>query len=75
MMSQPDNAPPRMNRMFVVSNMDELLLRVLAPPGGGTLASVPSTIFSSACCTPSPDTSRVMDRFSALRATLSISSM
>ena len=61
--------------------MDELLLRVLAAAlrrswgGGGTLASGPSTIFSSACCTPSPDTSRVMDRFSALRATLSISSM
>ena len=62
--------------MFVVSMWMQLLLGVLAaalrrarwPPQ-------PSTILSSACCTPSPDTSRVMERFSALRATLSISSM
>ena len=26
----------------------------LRPPCGGTLATVPSRIFSSACCTPSP---------------------
>jgi len=43
--------------------------------GGGTDAVVPSRIFSSACCTPSPDTSRVIDGFSLLRAILSISSM
>src|SRR5438552_4582352 len=30
----------------------------LRPPCGGTLAIVPSRIFKSACCTPSPDTSR-----------------
>ena len=42
---------------------------------GGTDAVVPSRILSSACCTPSPDTSRVMDGFSDLRAILSISSM
>ena len=47
----------------------------LRPPCGGTEASVPSRILRSACCTPSPDTSRVIERFSALRATLSISSM
>ena len=61
--------------MFVVSMWMSSCCGCLRPPCGGTLASVPSTIFSSACCTPSPDTSRVMDRFSALRATLSISSM
>ena len=32
----------------------------LRPPWGGMLATVPSSIFSSACCTPSPETSRVM---------------
>ena len=39
------------------------------------LAVVPSRIFSSACCTPSPETSRVMLGFSDLRAIWSISSM
>jgi hypothetical protein len=32
----------------------------LRPPCGGMLATVPSSIFSRACCTPSPLTSRVM---------------
>ena len=45
------------------------------PPWGGTEATVPSRILSRACWTPSPETSRVIDGFSALRATLSISSM
>ena len=36
---------------------------------------VPSISFSSACCTPSPDTSRVIDGLSDLREILSISSM
>src|SRR4029078_6837079 len=30
------------------------------PPCGGTLATVPSSIFRRACCTPSPETSRVI---------------
>ena len=47
----------------------------LRPPWGGTEAVVPSRIFRSACCTPSPETSRVIDGLSALRAILSISSM
>ena len=34
-----------------------------------------SSSFRSACCTPSPDTSRVMEGFSDLRDILSISSM
>ena len=42
----------------------------LRPPFGGTLAIVPSMILSSACCTPSPDTSRVMRRVVALAADL-----
>ncbi len=51
-------------------------MRVLtAALRGGTEACVPSRIFSSACCTPSPDTSRVIDGFSLLRAILSTSSM
>ena len=37
--------------------------------------TVPSRIFSKACCTPSPDTSRVSDGLSLLRAILSISSI
>ena len=40
-----------------------------------TEAVVPSRILSRACWTPSPETSRVIDGFSLLRATLSISSM
>ena len=40
-----------------------------------TEAVVPSKIFSSACWTPSPETSLVIDGFSDLRAILSISSM
>ena len=38
----------------------------LRPPCGGTEAIVPSISFSSACCTPSPDTSRVIDGLSRL---------
>ena len=42
---------------------------------GGTLATVPSRIFKSACWTPSPDTSRVIDTFSDFFVILSISSI
>ena len=41
----------------------------------GTKIFSPSRILSSACWTPSPDTSRVIDGLSALRAILSTSSM
>src|SRR5581483_7906557 len=41
-------------------DLQEFLLRMLAAPCGGTLAIVPSMILSSACCTPSPETSRVI---------------
>jgi len=50
-------------------------VRVLAAALRRTLAVVPSRIFSSACWTPSPETSRVIDGFSLLRAILSTSSM
>ena len=73
--SRPANAPPRMNSTFVVSIWMNSWCGCLRPPWGGTDACVPSRIFSSACCTPSPETSRVIDGFSLLRAILSISSM
>ena len=74
-LSMPANAPPQMNRMLVVSIWMNSWCGCLRPPWGGTEAVVPSRIFSSACCTPSPETSRVIDGFSLLRAILSISSM
>ncbi len=73
--SRPSNAPPQMNRMFVVSTCTNSWFGCLRPPCGGTDAIVPSTSFSSACCTPSPTTSRVIDGLSDLREILSISSM
>ena len=73
--SSPTKAPPQMNRMFVVSTGVNSWCGCLRPPCGGTLATVPSRIFSSACCTPSPETSRVIDGFSSLRPILSISSI
>ena len=73
--SRPANAPPQMNRMFVVSIERNSWCGCLRPPCGGTDATVPSRIFSSACWTPSPETSRVIDGLSALRAILSTSSM
>ena len=74
-LSSPANAPPQMKRMFVVSIERNSWCGCLRPPCGGTEATVPSRIFSSACCTPSPETSRVIDGLSALRAILSTSSM
>ena len=73
--SRPSNAPPQMNRMSFVLIWMYSCCGCLRPPCGGTEATVPSRILSSACCTPSPDTSRVMLGFSDLRAILSISSM
>ena len=74
-LSSPAKAPPQMNKMLVVSIWMNSWCGCLRPPWGGTEAVVPSRILSSACCTPSPDTSRVMEGFSLLRAILSISSM
>ena len=69
-LSRPEKAPPQMNRMLVVSTCRNSCCGCLRPPCGGTLAIVPSMIFSSACCTPSPDTSRVIDGLSDLRRDL-----
>ena len=73
--SRPSNAPPQMNRMLVVSTWTKSWFGCLRPPCGGTEAMVPSMSLSSACCTPSPETSRVIDGLSVLREILSISSM
>ncbi|MNS50027.1 hypothetical protein D3C72_826640 [compost metagenome] len=73
--SRPAKAPPTMNRMLAVSTCRNSCCGCLRPPCGGTEATVPSMIFSRACCTPSPDTSRVIDGLSDLREILSISSM
>ena len=73
--SRPANAPATMNSTLVVSIWINSWWGCLRPPCGGTEAWVPSRIFSSACCTPSPETSRVIDGFSLLRAILSTSSM
>ena len=72
--SMPSKAPPQMNKMFVVSIGISSCCGCFRPPWGGTLATVPSMIFSSACCTPSPETSRVIDTFSLFFVILSISS-
>jgi hypothetical protein len=72
--SSPLKAPPHTNRIFVVSTCRNSCCGCLRPPCGGTEAMVPSMILSSACCTPSPDTSRVIDGLSDLRLILSISS-
>ena len=73
--SMPLNVPPQTNRMFEVSTWMYDCSGCFRPPWGGTLATVPSRIFSSACCTPSPETSRVIDTFPVVRPILSISSM
>ncbi len=73
--SRPSNAPPQTNRMLVVSTCTNSWFGCLRPPCGGTDAIVPSISLSSACCTPSPETSRVIDGLSDLREILSISSM
>ena len=59
-----------MNRMLVVSTCRNSCCGCLRPPCGGTEATVPSMIFSSACCTPSPETSRVIDGIVGLAADL-----
>src|SRR5674536_355500 len=74
-LSRPAKAPPTMNSTLVVSIWMNSWCGCLRPPWGGTLAVVPSKIFSSACCTPSPETSRVIEGFSLLRAILSTSSI
>mmetsp|Transcript_33191 Transcript_33191/g.87224 ORF Transcript_33191/g.87224 Transcript_33191/m.87224 type:complete len:241 (+) Transcript_33191:1195-1917(+) len=71
----PVKAPPQMNRMLLVSMATCSVRGFLRPPRSGTLTVVPSSILSKACCTPSPETSRVIAMASERRASLSISSM
>ena len=61
-------------RMLVVSIFVRGCSGCLRPPWGITPTSLPSTILSNPCCTPSPDTSRVIDTFSPFLASLSTSS-
>ena len=63
-----------MNRMFEVSTAMKSPRGFLRPPFSGTFTMEPSTILSNACCTPSPETSRVMETFCDARVSLSISS-
>src|SRR3979409_2149701 len=56
--SSPEKAPPQMKRMFVVSTCKNSCCGCLRPPCGGTDATGPSMIFSSALCSPSHDEQR-----------------
>ena len=47
--SRPSNAPPQINRIFVVSIGISSCCGCLRPPCGGTDATVPSRILSNAC--------------------------
>ena len=53
----------------------QTLARILEVPFAIADATVPSTIFNNACCTPSPLTSLVIDGFSDFLDILSISSI
>jgi len=75
MFSNPSNAPPQINNIFDVFICISSCWGCFLPPCGGTDAIVPSTIFNSACCTPSPLTSLVIDGFSDFLVILSISSI
>ena len=74
-LSIPSNAPPAMKRMFCVFTSTNFWSGCFLPPFGGTFTTVPSNNFNNACCTPSPETSRVIEGLSLLRAILSISSI
>ena len=73
--SSPSNAPPQINNIFSVFICNNSWFGCFLPPCGGTDAIVPSIIFYSACCTPSPLTSLVIDGFSDFLVILSISSI
>ncbi len=73
--SRPSKAPPQIKSILVVSIGISSCCGCFLPPCGGTDASVPSRIFKRACCTPSPDTSLVIETFSDFFVILSISSI
>ena len=68
-------APPVMNNMSWVFTGIIFCSGCFRPPCGGTLMIEPSSSFRSACWTPSPETSLVIDGLSLFRDILSISSM
>ena len=70
-MSSGPEGPPQMKRMFVV-RLDESWCGCLRPAAGRRHGSLED--LEEGCCTPSP-VRRVIDGFSALQDTLSISSM
>ncbi|MNY52458.1 hypothetical protein D3C86_1881300 [compost metagenome] len=72
--SRPGKAPPAMNRMLRVSTTCSSPCS-LRRPDLEMRTSVPSTIFSRACCTPSPEMSRTAVPPPLRRASLSTSSM
>ena len=74
-LSNPTNAPPHMNNIFFVLIFTRGVSGCLRPPLGGIDTIDPSRSFNNACCTPSPDTSRVIDALSPFLVILSISSM
>ena len=59
-LSRPTNAPAQINKMFFVFTLMNGCSGCLRPPCGGTLMSPSSWSLSIACCTPSPETSRVI---------------
>ena len=73
--SRPDERPAANKQNVRRVHADVFLLRMFAPALGRNVADRAFQDFQSACCTPSPETSRVMDGPSALRAILSISSI
>ena len=64
--STPLNAPRADEQDVGRVDLDQLLLRAVARAVGRDRRCLPSRILSSACCTPSPETSRVDGRPAAL---------
>lgn len=73
--SIPSKEPPTINNILVVSIFKHSSVGCFLPPLGGTSAIVPSINFNNACCTPSPETSLVIEGFSPFLPILSISSI
>ena len=72
---QPDERAAADEQDLRRVHLDVLLLGMLAAALRRDVGDVPSSIFSSACCTPSPLTSRVMLTLFCVLPILSISSM
>ena len=74
-LSIPEKAPPAINKISFVLISINFCSGCFLPPFGATFTTEPSNNFNNACCTPSPETSLVIDGLSPLRAILSISSI